>query len=243
MLLKLEHPKLFSDMIGIISEMVLEVKIKVSKEGMSLVAVDPANVAMIMFKMPVAAFSQIEVEEEVLGVSLESLKSVLRRCSVGSSLIMQTQEQVLKIQIHDKIKREFDLALIEVEAEDKKIPDLEFANRVIMQGIDLQEAVEDCLIVADSCGFETSENKFIISAQGNLNAAKVEFSSDEVEIESTQDSRSKYSLEYLQKMVKATKRFEKVGVNFSNDYPLKLEFKTPLAELSFILAPRVETED
>jgi hypothetical protein len=44
-------------------------------------------------------------------------------------------------------------------------------------------------------------------------------------------------------MIKATKITEKTIINFSNDYPLKLEFKTPNIELSFILAPRVETEE
>ena len=36
MLLKLDHPKLFSDVISIISELVLEVRLRVNKEGMSI---------------------------------------------------------------------------------------------------------------------------------------------------------------------------------------------------------------
>jgi len=47
----------------------------------------------------------------------------------------------------------------------------------------------------------------------------------------------------LQKMIKGTKLTDKVVLNFGNDYPLKLEFNTPKVSLSFILAPRVETED
>lgn len=243
MLLKIDHPKLFSDVIGIISDLVLEVKLKVNRDGMSLVAVDPANVALVYFVLPSTGFSKLEVEnEEVVGVNLESLKSVLRRCSSGSSLEMKTYENNLQIVIHDKVKREFDLAMIEIEGEDKKMPTLEFGCKVEMQGGDLQEAIEDCLIVADSCAFETKENKFIVSAKGNLNAARVEFSSDEVKIEA-EEAKSKYSLEYLQKIIKSTKLTEKVFINFSSDYPLKLEFKTPVMELGFVLAPRVETED
>ena len=116
MLLKLENPKLFSEVISIISELVLEVRIKVGKEGMSIVAIDPANVAMTSFKLPASAFSEIEVEkEEVLGVGLDSLKAVLRRCSSKSVLIMKKEETTLKIEIIDKIKREFNLSLIEIE--------------------------------------------------------------------------------------------------------------------------------
>ena len=58
MLLKLESPKLLSDIISIISELVTEVRLKINKEGMSLTAIDPANVAMVYFKLPSDLFSQ-----------------------------------------------------------------------------------------------------------------------------------------------------------------------------------------
>ncbi len=64
MLLKLDNPKLFSEIIGIISDLVLEVRIKVNKEGVSILAIDPANVAMTSFKLPNAAFSEFEVEND-----------------------------------------------------------------------------------------------------------------------------------------------------------------------------------
>jgi proliferating cell nuclear antigen len=243
MLLKLENPKMFSEVISIISDMVLEVRMKVSKEGMSIIAIDPANVAMISFKLPANAFSELEVgNEEVLGVSLESLKAVLRRIKAGSVLTIEKQENELKVVINDKIKREFNLALIEIEGEEKELPILDFTSKIEMSSVDFSEVVEDCSVVADSCSFISENNKFIMNAKGSLNSFKSEFSSDEVNIQA-QEANSKYSLEYLQKMIKATKLTDKTIINFSNDYPLKLEFNTPLLELSFILAPRVESED
>jgi proliferating cell nuclear antigen len=241
--IKLENPKIFSDIIGIISELVNEVKIKVTKEGMSIIAIDPANVAMIIFKLPASAFSQLEVEDESLGVNLESFKAVLRRASFSSSLILKTEENVLKIEIVDKVKREFNLTLIDLDKKDKPVPSLEFSTKVEINSIEFAEAIEDCSIVADSCSFEANENGFSIFAKGSLNSAKLSYSTDEVRIETGSLSKSKYSLEYLQKMMKATKIAEKAVLNFSNDYPLKLDYKTPMIELSFILAPRVESEE
>mgnify|MGYP001606313363 FL=1 len=137
MLLRLENPKIFSDIIGIISELVLEVRLKVSKEGMSIIAIDPANVAMVSFYLPVSSISELNVEkEEVLGLSLENLKAVLRRVKTGSVLVMSTNENELRLQIHDKIKREFNLALIEIESEEKKLPNLEFTSMIEMSSND-----------------------------------------------------------------------------------------------------------
>ena len=243
MLLKLDNPKILSEIVNIISELVLEVRLKVNQEGLKIIAIDPANVAMILFKLPNTAFSQIEVEkEEVLGVSLDSLKAVLRRVKSGSILTITRQENELKLQIQDKIKREFNVALIEIEGEEKEIPNLSFSSKVEMTSLDFAECIEDCSVVADSCTFASAPDKFQIMAKGSLNSFSSEFSSDELNLEA-EEGVSKYSLEYLQKMVKATKITDKININFSNDYPLRLDFKTPLLELSFILAPRVETDD
>jgi len=242
MLIKLDNSKLLSEIIGIISELVTEVKIKINSDGLSIIAIDPANVALVSFKFPASAFSAFEInKEETLGVSLDSLRSVLRRGGVGSNLILQTQDNSLNIEIHDKIKREFRIALINIEQEEKTMPSLEFTCNVEMQGLDLYEAIEDCAIVADSCSFSVSDGKFIIEAKG-LHSTKSEFSGDEVKI-SGEKGKSKYSLEYLQKFIKSCKLADKVKINFADDYPLKLEFKGDNFELAFVLAPRVETED
>jgi proliferating cell nuclear antigen len=243
MLLKLDHPKLFSEIVSIISEMVLEVRIKVNKDGMRILAIDPANVAMISFKLPASAFSEIEVDnEEVLGISLDSLKAVLRRIKAGSVLTITKQENELKLLIQDKINKEFNLALIEIEGEEKEIPILDFTSKIEMPSLDFAEAIEDCSVVADSCSFISEPDKFIMTAKGSLNSFKSEFTGDSIDLQA-QEANSKYSLEYLQKMIKATKITDKMKINFANDYPLKLEFNTPFIELSFILAPRVDTED
>ncbi|MDP2734717.1 MAG: hypothetical protein Q8P12_00760, partial [bacterium] len=96
-----------------------------TKEGMSLISIDPANVAMIYFKIPASLFSEFELdkEEEELGVNLSNLKAVLRRCKPGASLTLEKQDNILKLGLHDRIKRDFSLALIDIDSEEKPLPD------------------------------------------------------------------------------------------------------------------------
>ena len=241
MLIKLDTPQILSKVIDIISELVLEVKIKVNDFGMSLVAMDPANVAMVEFKLPRSAFSQFEAEKEVLGVNLDNLKRVLKRASAGSSLILEKRDNLLNVQIQDRIKRNFTISLIDIDAEEKNMPNLEYVTRVEMNSIDLINAIEDCGVVSDACTFQIKEGKFIVEAKG-LNSAMAEFSGDEARIDA-EDCKSRYSLEYLQKFIKSAKIIDKTILKFSNDHPLRMEFRTDFVELNFILAPRVETED
>jgi proliferating cell nuclear antigen len=243
MLIKLEKPQLLSKVIDIISELVTEVRIKVNEFGMSIVAIDPANVAMIGFKLPKSAFSQFEIgaSNEVLGINLDSLKRILKRCGAGSSLILERKENLLNLLIQDRIRRNFSLNLIEIESEDKDMPSLEYSSKVELNSGDFVDSVEDCAVVGDACAFIIENEKFIIESKG-INSARSEFSGDEAKIEA-EICKSKYSLEYLQKFLKASKLFEKTNLNFANDHPLNMIFKNQDMELSFILAPRVETED
>ena len=238
MILKLDNPKLLSDAIRIISELVSEVRIKLLEDGLSIVAVDPANVALVIFKLPKENFSQYDAGKGVWGVNLEDLKKILRRASISSSIVFEEEDNRLKISIFDKVKRVFNLALINVESEDKDVPDLNFACKIEIDSSSFSQAIEDSSIVADSCALIVSEKGFIVEGSGNLNSARTEFSGDEAKISG--NGRAKYSLEYMMKFVKAAKVSDKAVINFSSDYPLRLDFPGEKMGIGFVLAPRVE---
>ena len=174
MQIKLENPLLLSKVVELISNLVMEVKFKIDSSGMSVVAIDPANVAMVRFFLSKNAFSQFDLgnaKQEIWGVNLEDLKKILRRVGIKSSLILKREENRLNIEMPDKIKRNFTLSLIDVKSEDKEMPNLEFGARVEMNSVDLIDDVEDCAVVADACSFIIENNNFIIEAK-NLNSAK-----------------------------------------------------------------------
>jgi proliferating cell nuclear antigen len=239
MLIKLENPSTLSKAIELISELVTEVKIRLNEYGLSITAIDPANVAMVGLRIPKKAFSEFDSGTETLGVNLDSLKRILKRSS--GALTLERRENLLYIQMEDRIKRNFTLSLIDIESEDKEIPNLEFSARVELRSGDLIDSVEDCAVVADACSFIIKEEKFIIEAKG-LNSTRTEFSGDEAKI-TAEACKARYSLEYLQKFIKASKLADKTVLNFADDHPLRMDVRTDSIEISYILAPRVETED
>ncbi|MBU1129640.1 MAG: hypothetical protein KJ949_03355 [Nanoarchaeota archaeon] len=245
MLIKLDSPALLTKVVEIISELVTEVRMKFSGTGLSISAIDPANVAMVGFKIPKSAFSLFETEQEILGINLDSLKRILKRCGSGSSLVLEKKENLLQIQIQDRIRRNFTLSLIDVESQDvdfdSKVANMEFSSFVEINSVDLIASVEDCAIVSDACSFIIEGEKFVIEAKG-LNSARSEFSDDEVKIRA-EKCKARYSLEYLQKFLKGAKLCDKTILNFANEHPLKIDFLAENMSLNFVLAPRVETED
>lgn len=245
MKVKLDTPMLLTKAVELISELVTDVKIKVSEFGMSITAIDPANVALVNFRLPKTAFSMFESDAETLGVNLDQLKKILKRAGTTSALILEKKENALIIEIQDRIKRNFSLNLLELDAEEidfnEKISRMEFISAVEINSVDLIASIEDCAVVDDACSFIIKDGKFIIEAK-NMNSARSEFSSDEVQIKA-EDSKARYSLEYLQKFVKASKLTDKTYLQFAQDHPLKMDVQVGAMSLAFVLAPRVENED
>ena len=240
MILKLDNPKLLADAIGIISELVNEVRIKLQEDGMSIIAVDPANIAMVLFKLPKESFSEYEAGNESWDVNLEDLKKILKRAIGSSSIIFEQDDNQLNISIYDKVKRNFTLALINIDEEDKKEPEFSFSANVELNSDDFLQSIEDCSVVADSCSFISGESFFVVEASGSLNSFKAEFSGDDSKISGI--ARAKYSLEYLNKFVKAKKISDTVVLRFSDDYPLRIDFPGKKMGIGFVLAPRVEND-
>lgn len=240
--LKLGNPKILADIVSIISDLVTEIKIKVTKDGLSATAIDPANVAMAYFKIPADLFSEFNIEHEhILGINLENLKAVLRRCKPGAALTLDREDNTLKLSIADRVKRDFTLALLDVGGEDKEMPVWEFASVIKLSSDSLAEVIEDCSVVSDACTMIAEPNKFIVEARG-LNSARAEVGSDEIEIHSA-NSRARFSLDYLSKFIKGAKISDRVTINFSQNHPMRMDFSTGNVLLSFVLAPRIEQED
>ena len=161
-------------------------------------------------------------------------------------LSLELEENKLRVQLKGHSTRTFNLPIIDLEEKEHKVPELKFNATIQTSASILNSAIEDADIVADSVSFMAEPKKFIVSADGDLSQANIEVKegdSVKINVEGSEKIKSKYSIEYLKKMIGASKLADEVTIQFNKDYPLKLEYKTvDKLILSFILAPRVENE-
>ena len=248
MKLTLAEPGYLKDSISVISELVNEARFKITKDAIELVAMDPANVAMVIFKLLSSCFTEYSVKEDVeIAINLSNLKQILRRVKSNDLLTMElTPDNKLQIQLKSKTTRTFSLPIIELEEREQKVPELKFPVHVKMPASALNDAIEDADIVAESVSFMADSKAFTIRAEGDLSKAKIEMKQGEgtsIIAEGSDTVKSKYSIEYLKKMMSGSKLADEVSVFFNKDYPLKIEYKTvDRVMVSFILAPRVEND-
>jgi len=180
MRLILAEPKYFKESISIISELVSEVKIKVNNDGIEIVAMDPANVAMVIFKLLSSCFTSFEIKKnEEICINLNNLKQILRRAKGEDKLTLDTEEDKLKIQLKSDSTRSFSIPLLEMEDKEQKVPELNFPLSVLMSSEILTEAIEDVSVVAESVTFLGEKEQLSIKAEGDLSKAFIEIKANE----------------------------------------------------------------
>ena len=86
MRLTLAEPSYLKESVSIISDLVNEARFKVTKDAIELVAMDPANVAMVIFKLLSSCFTEYDVKGDIeIAINLENLKQILRRAGANDN--------------------------------------------------------------------------------------------------------------------------------------------------------------
>ena len=247
MKLTLAESRLLKEPINIISELVNEVTLTIDPDKIEIIAMDPANVALVVFRLLSSAFIDYSLEKPVqISLNLDNLKQVLRRAKPSDTVILEIEENKLRIELSGDSKRVFHLSLIKLDNQEQKIPSLSFSVTIETTALSFNEAIEDMDIVADSVLLSAEPSKFSIEATGTLSRAKVDLvSNEDTKINMKEENKvtSKYSLEYLKKIIKGSKLSGLASLYFSNNYPLKVQYKIQdKLDLEFILAPRVQND-
>lgn len=244
----LTEPRYFKDSILIISELVNEVNLKLYKDRMELLAMDPANVAMVVFKLLSSAFSEYSVEEEkTIGINLINLTQILKRVKPTDILTLELDPNKNRLYLTLKgiTTKRFELSLLDIEEKEQRVPNLKFNAKVETNTLLFNDAIEDMDIISDSLSFQVMNDKFIIQSEGNISSGKIEITADEetgISL-SGEPVNSRYSIEYLKKIIKGSKLANIVTLEFGQDYPLKVEYKVlDKLVLQFVLAPRTPTD-
>ena len=144
MKLSLAEPKYLKDSISIISDLVNEARFKITSNAVELVAMDPANVAMVVFKLLSSAFTEYDVKKDIeLAINLSNLKQILRRAGPNDMLSLELEENKLKIQLKGHSTRTFGLPIIDLEEKEQTVPELKFNATIKLASNMLNSAVED----------------------------------------------------------------------------------------------------
>ena len=226
-----------------ISSIVDEVQMQADSKGLRLDALDRSHITFVHLELKPGLFDEFAIDEPLkINVDTEELMKVLKRAKSDDIVELTKDEGNLIVIFEGEARRRFKIRLIDIEYEAPTPPDLEYPTEFEVPFILLKNSVQDIEIVSDKISLTVDADKFIVEAEGEFGDAKIEYLHGE---KIDMNARSVYSLEKIKEMLKADKFSNTVVLKLGNDMPLSLSLKmiSDEGELSFLLAPRVETEE
>ncbi len=223
--------------------LVSEAKFDFSAEGMSVKAVDPAHVAMIVLDITKDAFLEYEVEEEQLGVDLDKIKDILKLASSGELVEISKDGNKLTFMIGNLTRS---MPLIDTSALSvPRVPNLVLPAKVVLPVSEFEYGIKAAESISDNITFKVTPSEFEMYTEGDEDSARLSIPKDMLkEISCEEPVKSMYPVDYLLKLVKAMDSADYLTVYLGTDYPVKIEFDVAAGKGKgyYLLAPRIEGE-
>jgi len=172
----------FEQLLTAVGAVVEECRLHLDREGLSILAVDPANVAMIDLSLSAAAFETYEASGGVIGVSVDRLREIASMAGTTDQLHLELNSQTRKLHISvDGL--EYTLALIDPASirQEPDLPELEFGAEFTLGKGPLARGIKAADMVADEVLFSVNEaaDQVVIEAGGDTDHVLFELDTDE----------------------------------------------------------------
>ncbi len=245
----LEEVGLIKDSMKTISDLISEGLFQLKDDGIHLIAADPAMVGLVDFKLEEDVFEEFELDEETkVGLNLENFYSILRRANSDDTITLELDEDNSKFKIIMKgmSTRSFSLPILNLSEDDIPSTDqLDFNIEAELETQVFEGAVKDAMVVSDSVTISADDETINIVSEGDQSNVDFQISGDSDGVIALEGSEAKsmFSLDYLNKMIGAKSLSDTLNMKLGEDFPMRLEFTVPeKADLSFVLAPRIEED-
>ena len=233
------------ELVEVISTLVSEVKLTVSKDGIDVKAVDPSHVAMLVLSLKKSAFVEFTGEPTEIGIDIEKLKEVLRLSKPGDDIDLQydggKNRLVVKV---GKVTRHMSI-VDPAGITDPKVPNVTPPGTAVVKMEELRQGIRGSESISDHVTLTLDTEGFTMHSEGetdrvDMTLPKASLSRHEVK----EPVKSMYPLDFFSSMVKSITTSEDVTLHVGNEYPLKIEFTIAdgKGEGRFLLAPRVEED-
>ncbi len=233
------------DSIESISTLVDEARFRLAQNGISVRAVDPANVAMVSFDLAKDAFESFEATEGEIGIDLAKLNGIMEMADRNDNIELELDETAHKLIVRMR-GLSYTMSLLDPSSirKEPKVPALDLPARVVIRGEDLKRAVKAAEKVSDYMSMGVTGDIFFMEAEGDTDNVRLEMTKDQLIDLAPAESKSLFSLDYLSDIGKIAGKASEVTIDLGKDYPMKMKLKIAEGhgEVSYMLAPRVESE-
>ena len=182
-------------------------------------------------------------DSNILKTSFDAISSIVDEVQI------QTDSEGMRLDALDRsitfegdATRTFKIRLIDIEYDNPVPPTIEHPTNFKVRFSILKDSINDIDIFSDKIILEVDEDYFIASADGEFGDASIKYLHGE---NIQEHAKALFSLDKIREMLKADKFSEEAEISLGTDMPLSLTLNmvTGDGKLSFLLAPRLETDE
>ena len=206
-------------------------------------AMDSSHVSLITLVLRKDGFSHYRCDTALtMGLKMSSIAKVLKCADSHDTITLKAEDSgdylslVFENEDADRIS-DFELKLIELEAEHLTIPEEEAQAVITLSANEFQRLCRDLSTLGDSCAISVTKEGVRFSVEGDVGKGSVMLRPSEV-------IEQRFALRYLSMFAKATPLSDNVKLTLTRDMPVKVEYGIEgLGSLCFYLAPKMEGDE
>jgi len=231
-----------------LTAMVDEIRLNLSSIGISVKAVDPANVAMVSLTLGKEAFESFNTTDSLLGIDLTRLSSFIEMVDNDDTVSLELDELTHKLKIEFR-GLTYTMSLLDPKTirTEPKSPTLELPIELAISGTDFKFGMKAASKISDYVifGVNKEATNFFIAASEATEDIIYEIPIERTKVTRISEAKSTFSIDYLIKIQKQAEKTSELTILLGKDYPVKIGF--PISDgngvIEYMIAPRVENED
>ena len=235
--------KLLTQAFMAISTIIDTVQIQTDTDGFRLNALDRGHIIFCNLDMKHDCFNEyVCTEPEKINLDTGEITRILKRAKPDDTITLETRNDELKITFDGEAKRTFHIRLIDMDYDAPVMPSIEYSTILDIPTNVLKEAAQDIKLYSDKLTFKVDDSRLIIETIGDMGDAHYEYLHGE---KITRTAKATFSLEKIEQILKAERFSKQSRISMGDDRPILWTYTSPFndARLSFLLAPRIESED
>jgi proliferating cell nuclear antigen len=208
-----------------IKELVTDINLEISSNGISLQAMDSSHVALVTLNLSYEGFEEYRCDKGMtIGVNITHLSKIMKCGGNEDSIILSADDEPSLLNItfenrkHKKIS-DFHLSLIDIDTEHLGIPDTMYSSVITMNSGEFTRICRELYALSETVTIETNKNyaKFLVSGEVVNGSITIEGDDDNETLINVEESVNlAFALRYLNMFTKASSLSDKVCmiVNF-----------------------------
>lgn len=229
------------------SSLIDEAPVKIGNEGVSIRALDLAEVSMIDLVLSKNVFETFEFNKPIkVNIRLSDVLNLLKFESKSEKLEIVFREDKVSFKVSNDFTRIFTIPVFFSEDRDLPLPKVSLGNSFETKVLTIRHLLESGKHISDYISISVEKNSVLLSAKGEISEYQVLLTSEEGNLINPvlkEGSKASYDLKRLSSIVSSMLFSENLKMEFDTDLPMKITQpveEAPESTVMFFIAPRME---